>query len=382
MSVPAVWHLVTGEYPPQPGGVGDYTARLAAELAAAGDEIHVWCPALPGPPPSAPGVTVHPILGRLGPGAWRRLGRALDRFPPGGRLLVQWVPHAFGLEGLNLPFGGWLLGRAARRRERVEVMFHEVYVPFAWRWRQAALAAGQRLLTLLVARAARRAWVSIPAWEACLRPYASRRLAVTWLPVPSNVPVADDPRAVAAVRARYAPDGGPLVGHFGTAGPPIMGLLRPAVVGLSKERPDLRVLLIGSGGPAARATILRHHPELADRLAATGPLTAAGISHHLLACSVLLQPYPDGVSTRRTTAMAALAHARPLLATTGPLTEPLWAEHQAAALATDPAGLIAATRRLLDDPTARAALAASGAALYRARFDWPHVVTALRGGAS
>src|SRR5947209_3461982 len=37
-----VWHLVTGEYPPRPGGVGDYSALLAAGLAAAGGEVHVW----------------------------------------------------------------------------------------------------------------------------------------------------------------------------------------------------------------------------------------------------------------------------------------------------------------------------------------------------
>ena len=35
------WQVITGEYPPQPGGVGDYTAQVAAGLAAAGDEVHV-----------------------------------------------------------------------------------------------------------------------------------------------------------------------------------------------------------------------------------------------------------------------------------------------------------------------------------------------------
>ena len=47
------WHIITGEYPPAPGGVSDYTEAVAAGLAAAGDEVHVWCPAASGLLPSA-----------------------------------------------------------------------------------------------------------------------------------------------------------------------------------------------------------------------------------------------------------------------------------------------------------------------------------------
>ena len=38
------WHILTGEYPPQPGGVSDYTRMVAEGLAAAGDEVVVWAP--------------------------------------------------------------------------------------------------------------------------------------------------------------------------------------------------------------------------------------------------------------------------------------------------------------------------------------------------
>ena len=39
-----VLHILTGEYPPQPGGVGDYCALVAAGVAAEGRGVHVWCP--------------------------------------------------------------------------------------------------------------------------------------------------------------------------------------------------------------------------------------------------------------------------------------------------------------------------------------------------
>ena len=38
------WHLITCEYPPDVGGISDHTAQLASGLAAAGDEVHVYCP--------------------------------------------------------------------------------------------------------------------------------------------------------------------------------------------------------------------------------------------------------------------------------------------------------------------------------------------------
>ena len=56
------WHLLTPEYPPACGGVGDYTALVAAALAEAGDEVHVWYPAPPGTAVrNAPRLTVHPL---------------------------------------------------------------------------------------------------------------------------------------------------------------------------------------------------------------------------------------------------------------------------------------------------------------------------------
>src|SRR5258706_15654719 len=79
----ARWVLITGEYPPEPGGVSDYSRLVARGLAAAGDEVHVWAPAasqsLPGP--SEPGVAVHRL-----PGKFRR--RGLENLDPSLNRLV------------------------------------------------------------------------------------------------------------------------------------------------------------------------------------------------------------------------------------------------------------------------------------------------------
>ena len=56
------------------------------------------------------------------------------------------------------------------------------------------------------------------------------------------------------------------------------------------------------------------------------------LSAHIAACDLFVQPYPDGITSRRTSAMACLSQARPVVTTTGHLTEPLWAESDAVAL--------------------------------------------------
>ena len=88
------WHLLTCEYPPDIGGVSAYTGQLARALAAAGDDVHVWCS---GDPRLAQvGVTVHAALGSWSPRDLRRVNAQLDACPGPRRLLVQCVPHGFG----------------------------------------------------------------------------------------------------------------------------------------------------------------------------------------------------------------------------------------------------------------------------------------------
>ena len=72
------WHIITHEYPPQVGGVSDYTYLLASALAAAGDSVHVWCPAGSGDPPPALGVIVHLEPGRFSAGDLHRVDKKLD----------------------------------------------------------------------------------------------------------------------------------------------------------------------------------------------------------------------------------------------------------------------------------------------------------------
>ena len=113
---------------------------------------------------------------------------------------------------------------------------------------------------------------------------------------------------------------------------------------------------------------------------ALGRASAHDISVQLQACDVLLQPYPDGVTTRRTSVMAGLANGRAIVTTDGKLTEDVWRATDCVALtlAGDPAALAHATRDLLADIVAREALQARASAAYAACFALRHTIDALR----
>jgi glycosyltransferase involved in cell wall biosynthesis len=376
------WHVITSEYPPQPGGVSDYTRLVASGLGAAGDAVHVWCPPSCGEPPGSPGVTVHREMGRFALRDLWRVGRMLNQFCPPRRLLVQWVPHGYGYQSLNISFCLWLWRRAIIHRDRVEIMVHEPYLAFGeGSWKQNAAAVMHRIMTTVLLSASRRVWVSIPSWEACWRPYVlGRRIRFAWLPVPSTVPVIDDPVAAKTVRARYASPEGFLLGHFGTYGRHIGELLMASLPELLRDCPDRAGLLLGRGSEALRDELIEKNPDLARRVHATGSLTTPNISRHLSACDVMVQPYPDGVSSRRTSLMVGLSHGLPIVTTLGHLTEPFWAESGAVALAPvgDAVAILEATERLLANPVERGRMGSAAKALYQERFDIRHTITALQ----
>lgn len=377
----ATWHLITGEYPPQVGGVSDYTRVIAGALAAAGDAVHVWCPPAEGETPRVPGVSVHRELGRMAPRDLKRVGRMLDRMPGPRKLLVQWVPHSYGYRSLNVAFCAWLWSRSALRGDRVQVMVHEPWLAFSRRSvRQSVAASVHRLMTLVLLRAAERVWLSAPWWERLWRPYAlGRRTPFEWLPLPNGVPVHSVRATGRTEEARFVAPGGVQLGHFGTYGAWMaerLTRLLPALLHTGGRA----MLLIGKGSEAFLEGFLGGHPELAGRIRATGVLTHAEVSRHLAACDLMVQPYPDGVSARRTSLLAVIAHGVPAVTTQAWATEPLWPESGAVALAPldDLDAERAAVERLIADPEERRRLGEAGRRLYETRFDLARTIERLR----
>jgi glycosyltransferase involved in cell wall biosynthesis len=383
------WHVITCEYPPQSGGVSDYTQGVATGLASEGDEVHVWCPPAAGQPRTVEGVVVHPDLGAFTPSDLARVGRQLDKFPGPRRIFVQWVPHGYGYRSMNVAFCWWLRNRAARRGDQIDIMVHEPYLRFrAGSWRQSAAALVHRSMLILLLGAARRVWISIPGWEPMCRPYAlGRRLAFQWLPIPNTIPVVENSGAIQEIRRKYTRDGSALMGHFGTHGTLVTSLLEPILVALADDPVPQPVLLLGLKSEKFRDELIRKHPSLEARLKAsihaTGALAPEQLSWHLSACDLMLQPYPDGVSSRRTSVMAGLSHGKPVVTTSGILTEDLWMSSGAVAIAPagDTSGFLRLARGLRENRVERERLGARAKRLYDDRFALERTIQTLRSDA-
>ena len=364
-----------------PGGVSDYAAIVAAGLADAGREVHVWAPTVAGETPTHPGVAVHRVNEGWSPADLVAIGRGLDVHDGPRRLFVQYTPSSWGYKSLNFAFGRWLLGRKALGDE-IWLMVHEAYYtgklfdrPIRW-----ILPLSHRLMMRDSLAASTRAFVSTPLYEKLLRPWErGPRRPIDWLPIPSTIPVVRDDEGVASLRKELEPAGHALIGSFGTYGGAIRTRLGAMIVPLLRDRPDRVALLLGRGGKSFAEELRATHPGLSNRLIAPGGLDAGATSRHLQACDIMLQPFPDGVCARRTSMMAAISHGLATVTTLGPITEPVWSATPCvvAAPAADLPGLIRGAESLLADPALKARVATAALATYEAHFAIGRTIEAL-----
>ncbi len=370
--------LISAEYPPQPGGVGDYTACLAAALAQAGRPVAVITgPRPPSPAESVPGVTVHHVVRDWGWGCWGDVARALRRVRP-AVACIQYQTGAYRLHGAinTLP---WRLRGAG---PAWVTTMHDLREPYLFpkagplrRWANGALMAGSRAVI-----------VTNPQDEAALP--ARIRARAVGIPIGANIAPAPPPDwDRAATRAGYgAEPATTLIAYFGffNSGKGLDTLLA-ALVQLRRSG-DYRLLLVGGGTGSGDPTDAATGAALQAQIAAlglghavqhSGYGTPAAVSAALLSADLAALPFRDGASLRRGSLLAVLAHGLPLV-TTQPAPTPPAAGRWPALTAgrdtllvppDDPVALAAALARLAADPALRGRLAA-GARSLAAQFAW------------
>lgn len=363
------WHLLTGEYPPTCGGIGQFVSVMADALADTGAEVHVWTP---GGSPSLGPATVHILPDEFGPGTIVELEAALQKTP--GRVVLHYTPNALGTRGANLRFCRWF-ALHGRQWPDTHVFFHE---PFMYFGRQSlarnALALVHRVMAATLLRASDEVYLSTPSWEPLLQRYSVGRRHWVWIPVSVGTVPRANPDAIAAARSRL--DGGArwLVGSFGTYAAETTGGLRSAIVSTLAACPDAHIVCLG-----------RNSREFARSLGATPRVSASGeiadedLSAAIAACDLILQPFPEGVTCRRTSLLRTLASGAAVITTTGLRTEPIWQETGAVALvpAANPCALGATAAALLDDPAARERLSDAARRTYEASFSPAALIRAL-----
>ena len=301
--------FVTAEYPPQPGGVGDYTACVADALREGGARVSVL---------TGLGWTWR---------VWRDLRVALAE--KGARLaVIEYQTGAYRMHpAINLfPLYLRLVGGADR--PRIVATFHDIREPYLWpkagrarRWANALLARGADAAIFTTHEDA----------DAALARYGLKPERAHLMPIGSNIHVPTDDHSLAAsaqkFRLAHNLSNTFTIGYF--------GLLNPSkgatdlVQALAELRKDAdgatyRVIIIGGqtgdSDPTNKAYARMLDEMIAERglgdiIVRTGHLAETDVSAALAAQDVVVLPFTDGGSLRRGSLLAAMVHARPVITT-------------------------------------------------------------------
>jgi glycosyltransferase involved in cell wall biosynthesis len=395
--------MLTGELPPDRGGVGDYTARLSDALVGLGVPVGILTRERPGVPPrrvlGASAVPVHGTVPGWDGRAWRIVARALRRLGPRPLLHIQFQAGAFDLGGSVHLLPSLL--RPLAPRARVVTTFHDFLVPYLFPKAGPARLAANRLL----ARTSHTAIFTDLADLELAGPGVRGRV----VPIGSNVDrePATEPSRGDVRRLLGVDDATFLVGYFGFLNPSKgVPTLLDAMARVQARRPDraVRLALIGAETGVSNPTDLAQaravhdaigHASTGQPVIRTGYLPPPELSATLLACDVIALPFADGASARRGTLMAALAHGLPIVSTRSERRSPfggpaaVWLGAGPTAYAVrdgesillvppdDADALAAALIRVMDDPALRARLA-QGAKAAAARITWPALAAETR----
>ena len=360
------WHIITGEFPPEPGGVADYTWELAKALASGSQEdVHIWTPEVDSQAPAPERVRVHYLPKGFGFRWLRALDRGLAHYGSSDPLIVQYVPHMYGWKAMNLAFCLWLM---RLKHTTLSVMFHEVAFPLVKRQplRYSAMALVHRLMARIVVKRANYAFTSIEPYRELLNRLAPG-VHVELMRICSNVPFGFN--VYGAKNSRLiSPSTHQTVGVFSSFGSEIGAILEP-ILPVLLENNAIQVRLVG---PAASLVtrICERYPQYRQRLSATGRVPASEAGPHLTACDVLLQLYPDGAAAARGTLVAALASGVPVVTNYGDLTEPLFQAYNAVAFSDcAPEAVRRVIENLLTDNAAAREIGRASRRLYDKYFD-------------
>jgi glycosyltransferase involved in cell wall biosynthesis len=376
--------LITGEYPPMQGGLGDFSHELATALAELGHELHVISrtDCVERSPTSR--IAIHPVVPNWG---WRSYSRVTDlsRRLNLDVLNIQYQSAAYDLHPA-INFFPWRASlRRGQDRAIIVVTFHDLKFPYLF---PKAGPLRDWVVTLL-ARHADAAIVTNRADELALN--ARRVGRVARIPIGSNIaptPLADYHPNAWRAKWDLSPEDF-VIGFFGffNARKGIETLVRALAIlkaeSPNPKSPNHRILFIGGAVGSSDATNRAYAEQikalivklnLADRVHYTGFLPDAEVSAAFAATDLCVLPYDGGISFHHGTLMATLAHGRPIVSTLPPveLPELVHGENVWLVPPQDPEALSAAIATLAADPERRRRLA-RGAAELSAQFSWERI---------
>jgi len=357
--------LVVGGYPPDLDGIGDYTYWLARALAERTDvarPVDVYTRI--GNHTPADGIRIRSFFDASKHLSFRSLLSLLRADAPDW-VVLQYNPFGWGRRGF-CPAVPRTLQQISRlsRAPRIAVMFHELFTEDPG-WKNRAMRFWQRVFTERVARCADLRLTSCQAYADWLD---NKGYSATCLPVGSNLPAgsahrSNDPAAL-------------LFGSFGSAHPSRrMDLVAKSVAAVRADGIDASFVFVGSGGERAR----REFEQIGVPFRATGAVGPQEAADEIAALDVFLSPFSDGLSGRRTSAIAALKAGVPLVSSAGRRTDPFLRKVHGSALllAETDEEFIRQARDLAHSAQLRERIGRAGRDFYSGTLHWSVISSRL-----
>jgi GT2 family glycosyltransferase/glycosyltransferase involved in cell wall biosynthesis len=327
--------LVSAEYTPQPGGVGDYAEKMFQVLSS---EFRVG------------GVRVLSGLGAMGENTvrlpsdrwnWRMLGQVARHLEerPADAVIIQYQTGAYHMHpAINfLPL--YLRWRMGSIRPKVVTTFHDLLVPYLF---PKAGRVRQWVNQLLLRTSDRAIVTNQEDYEKALS-WGARPEKLSLIPIGSNISPVYDVQPASEERCRIRQevrqDWGLAENEFAIG---YFGLLNRSkgvdtlLEALAKLRngadgEDWRLIIIGGETGQTDQTNRPYARELEKLITSlglekavirTGHLSAEATSRAFAGLDVMALPFRDGASFRRGSLLAPLAHGVPIITTTNPKRDP------------------------------------------------------------
>ena len=370
------------------GGVGDFTRELGLALSGLGATVSVIssmkAAQLGDAPPSPDGsslvergascLRLYPLIPRWDFSCLARVSRLLEQ-TEADILNVQYQTAAYQMHpAVNLL--PWRL-RVQRRRPRVIVTFHDLKLPYLF----PKAGPVRRWVTQALMRGSDATIVTNVEDRIQAQGFGARDLQL--LPIGSNIePEAPPGYQRERWRQRWGVDPDEtLLCYFGFLNESKGGeTLFRGLSRLKASGEKVRLLMIGgkvgSSDPTNLAYLRRMEAlvgelGLQESVAWTDYVEGSEVSASFWASDICVLPYRDGVSFRRGTLMAALAHGMPIISTQPRVSIPeiVEGENMVLVAAEDEEALASRIRELAASREQRSRLARGAAELAR-RFSW------------
>ncbi len=296
--------VLSPTFPPDRCGIGDYSSRIVEEFLNLNHFVGVFTNQ------QSP-LFIHP---RLSYYPLSQSWRNLKDFRP-DRLMIQYIPYLYSKKwGIHFFLPLWVLCLRFFIRKPILLIVHELHYPIQFNPKGLLIGIPQFLQFIFIALLSSKISFTFEA------PYKIYSKLFFWkkvflIPVGANIKrVAFD--SLIPLDEKISRDTTVLL-HFGGSHPTNLFHYEFAALGAILQK-FKNVNLFYAGLTQNKIdTLLEfyHFTHLRERITALGFLSEQEVSAWITRSNLILAPFLDGISTRRTSAMAALEHEKPLLTT-------------------------------------------------------------------